>query len=72
MAQTFSVRPSEVLGVVDEVVAFFVDRAVFYFGTSVEADVEQAEKSRKTEGAKQLARTVRMNSWLQMSHYRSV
>jgi hypothetical protein len=60
------------LGISDRAVAYFVDRSVFYFGSSLEADIEEAEKGRKTAGAKQLARTVRMNSWLGISQYRSV
>lgn len=72
MAKTFSRRPSEMLVVPNDSVAYFVDRAVFYFGSSVETDVDEAERSRKTEGAKQLARTVRMNSWLGISQFRSV
>jgi hypothetical protein len=60
------------LAIDDRAVAFFLDRAVFYFGSSVEADIEAAEKGRKTENAKQLARTVRMNTWLGMSQFRSV
>jgi len=61
-----------VLAIRDEAVGFFVDRAVFYFGTTVENDVEEIERGRKTEVAKQMARTVRMNSWLNMSQFRSV
>lgn len=60
------------LAINDQVVAFFLDRAVFYFGSSVEADVEASEKGKKTESAKQLARTMRMNMWLGASQFRSV
>ncbi len=72
LSKTYGTRPSILLGVADETMAFFLDRAVYYFGSSVEADVEEAEKGRKTASSKALVRTVRMNSWLGISQYRSV
>lgn len=45
MSKTFRVRPSQLLGVADvsDYLAFCLDRAVWYFGSCLEADLDDAE-----------------------------
>lgn len=46
MARAFGQRPSVLLGVAAEsYLAFCVDRAVWYFGTSLESDMQEAENA---------------------------
>lgn len=49
MATRFQVRPSTFLGIDDTTQAFFFDKAVFYFGVTVEADLEEHSKSRSSK-----------------------
>jgi len=42
MAQSFHARPSDVLGIVDRVSAFCLDRAIFTFASAIEHDQEVA------------------------------
>jgi hypothetical protein len=45
MAKTFRVRPSDLLGIIDNsYLAFCLDRAVWTFGNAVEYDMNQAEE----------------------------
>jgi hypothetical protein len=43
MAKEFGARPSEVLGVRDSRLGFSLDRAIWFFGTSVVNDMDTAE-----------------------------
>lgn len=43
MAKEYGARPSAVLGVRDSRLAFSLDRAIWFFGTSVVADMDAAE-----------------------------
>lgn len=49
MSKAWGIRPSELAGVVDEVQAYFVDRAVFTFGTHVQAELEEAAAGAKNK-----------------------
>lgn len=56
MSQTYQKRPSEILGVDDPVYAYWIDRAVMYFGLSFEKDIEDAtEDSKNAAQAKRIA-----------------
>lgn len=44
MSQKLRTRPSSLLGVVDPLTAFYVDRAVFSFAGEVEEEMDAAEK----------------------------
>lgn len=57
-------RPSEIYGITEPLAAYNFDRAVMYFGTSVEADIKtQTEKVKTTKAAKAKAQQV-LNKWL--------
>lgn len=43
MAKTWTVRPSQLLGIKDEYVAFCLDEAVAFFGNEVEAEINGIE-----------------------------
>jgi hypothetical protein len=47
-----------------------MDRAVYMFGSAMEDDIETAVSARKTNSAKALVRTTRMNTWLGLRQYR--
>lgn len=49
MAQTWRKRPSEILGIEDEFIAYSMDRAVMHFGSWVERRLEEATKNSKTK-----------------------
>lgn len=45
MASKFRVRPSEFLGMENKLEAYYLDKAVYHFGTAFDADIEEASKS---------------------------
>lgn len=48
-AKTWNCRPSDLLAITDEYVAFCVDQAIGYFGRVVEAELEAVEGKTDTE-----------------------
>lgn len=67
LAKQWRVRPSELYGISHPVTAFCFDRAVQYFGTSFEADVEAAVskvKNDKSGRGADRARRMRMKTWM--------
>lgn len=48
-AKTWGVRPSELLAIDDEYVAYCLDQAVGYFGRTLEAELEKAGSDAKNE-----------------------
>lgn len=48
-AKTWGCRPSELLAIEDDYVAYCLDQAVGYFGRSVEAELEKAGANAKNE-----------------------
>ena len=69
MATKFQTRPSQFLGISDTLQAFFFDKAVFYFGSTIEADLEEYTKDRSTKNpdkpeVKKRKREMRLAVWL--------
>lgn len=70
MAKAYTCRPSELYGIQHPVQELFFDRAVWLFGTSLEAELEQvtnqSSKSKKPKSQKQIeqARLKVLNKWL--------
>lgn len=48
-AKTWGVRPSELLAIDDEYVAYCLDQAVGYFGRTLDAELEKAGSDAKNE-----------------------
>lgn len=48
-AKTWSCRPSELLNIEDDYVAYCLDQAVGYFGRNLEAELEKAGSGAKNE-----------------------
>lgn len=64
LSKTYRCRPSELYGIHHPVQAFFFDRAVWLFGTSLESDLEKStEKVKKPKQAEQ-ARMRVLQKWL--------
>jgi hypothetical protein len=64
MANQWKTKPSELLYVDDPLAAYYLDRAVFYFGQAYEADIEDAVSDAKSKAsAERAAQTVR-DRWL--------
>jgi hypothetical protein len=59
MAKEFSARPSAIVGVRNSLLAFQIDRAVWVFGTSVVADMDQAESEISERDPKAKSATLR-------------
>lgn len=56
MAKTFRCRPSALMGIKDEYVAFCFDESIFYFGSYIEGELNKIEaKSQKEARGKQRA-----------------
>lgn len=71
MAGKFRCRPSELLNVSHSVEAFYLDRAVYTFGSHMEADLEEATKSTGKKADKpevtKMKRERRLALWMQSS-----
>lgn len=64
LSKTYHCRPSELYGIEHPVQQLFFDRAVWLFGSAVEADLNKAsEKAKKTSQA-QAARARVLAKWL--------
>lgn len=64
-------RPSELLGIVEQPLAFFFDRAVRTFGAHVERELEKAGAGKKSEGQRQMAQNMVLQKWLGMGRFAS-
>lgn len=68
MSTKWQVRPSELLGLDHVVEAYFFDKAVYYFGVTMEADVEEYSSSKGKKADKpemtKMKRERRVNEWL--------
>lgn len=64
LSKAYGVRPHEVYQITHPVQQFYFDRAVWVFGSTVEAELEKAgEKAKKPKAAEQ-ARIRVLNRWL--------
>jgi hypothetical protein len=68
--KTFATRPSELVGLTAQPARQFFDRAVFLFGSSLEADLEKSVESKKSASAKKLAQVMCMHRWGVASQFR--
>lgn len=64
MSSKFGCRPSDLYGVHDEVAALYFDRAVFTFGTSVEADIQNAAETAKNDKQARASAMRVLHKWL--------
>lgn len=49
-ARGWKTRPSKLLGIKDKYIAYCLDQAIFYFGTSIDYELEQVDE-KNPEGA---------------------
>ncbi len=68
LSKAYHSRPSEIFGVDHPVQALFFDRAVYMFGTQVEADMDQASQKAKKSTQANAARLRALNKWLGIEH----
>lgn len=63
MAREFRTRPSALLGVADSYHAFSLDRAVWVFGSAVEAGMDDAEKHLPKKASESMRALTRQRTW---------
>lgn len=68
-SKAFSCKPSEILGVTSQPTAFYFDRAIYTFGTALEAEMEKAGasgggKNKKSDQQIAMAKQMVLNRWL--------
>lgn len=63
MAEVYHCRPSELLGLSNKLHAYFFDRAVFYFGVSIDHDMETSTRTAKNDTQRQQRRNIVLNRW---------
>jgi hypothetical protein len=63
MAEAYHCRPSELLGISNKLHAYFLDRAVFYFGAAIDSDLEASTRTAKTDMQRQQKRNMVLNRW---------
>lgn len=64
MSETYSSRPSEVLGIGDPYVAFCLDEATFMWGRHVEGSMDEAASKTKNDNQRHAARLRVLNNLL--------
>lgn len=52
------------MGITEQPLAYFLDRAVYTFGARVEHELDAAEKGKKGQGHKDMARKMVFNRWV--------
>jgi hypothetical protein len=70
LAKALGVRPSELLEIGDRFTAFCLDRAVIYFGSTVDAALSKAESEAKNTKAAMAKQTMVINRYLGVQKFR--
>lgn len=66
LSKSYRCRPSDLLNITHPVQAFYFDRAVWYFGTSLEGALAEVEDGKKKAGQIKAARTRLLHTWLEL------
>lgn len=64
MSKMWKSRPSEILRIDDPLIAYWFDRAIFYFGVAYENDIQDATKDAKSDSQAERAAQVVQERWL--------
>lgn len=64
MAKAYHLRPSEIYGITDEIAAWSFDRAVFLFGSELQAELEEASSGAKNKGQARQRQQRVLSKWL--------
>lgn len=64
MAEKFSARPSEIIGLQCDIQAFYLDRACWMYGTQLDSKIDQAANAAKNDVGRQTAVSQVMNKAL--------
>lgn len=65
MSTDWAVRPSQILGLSDDVAAFYLDRAVHHFGSSLEAALQEVQNDAKNTKEAQTKTARVFAKWMQ-------
>lgn len=73
-AKAFSCKPSDLMGVTDQPTAYYLDRAVFTFGSALEAELEKAGqqgkgRNKKSESQIAMAKSRILAKWIGMQGF---
>lgn len=68
-AKAFKVTPASLLGIDDDLTAFYFNRAVWVFGTTLEDEIEKARQSRKGARRQEMAVSMVLHRWLGVSRF---
>jgi hypothetical protein len=63
-SKTFKTPPATLLGIDDDLTAFYFNRAVWVFGVTLEEEIEKARASRKGQRRQEMAVNMLMHRWL--------
>lgn len=63
-SKALSKQPSDLIGIRDPVKRFYVDRAIWMFGTQIENEMDEAGSKTKDSRQGQAARTAVLNKYL--------
>jgi hypothetical protein len=64
MSKQWRIPPSDLLHIRDELAAYYLNRAVFYFGKSYEADLRNATESASGETAARISAEMVNERWM--------
>lgn len=66
ISKAYSKTPAEIYSIKDEYAAWCFNRAVFLFGTTLEAEIEEVQNKAKNQRQAQFRLTNLLNKWLYM------
>lgn len=64
ISKLYGVIPSELYGIDDPLTAFCFNRAIGIFGSTVDAEIEQAGANAKTDRARQMSQNMVLVKWI--------
>lgn len=64
LSQALRTRPSDILGLSDKIQCYYFDKAVWIFGTEVEADIERSSAKAKTDRGREQKRIQVLRKWI--------
>lgn len=69
MSGKYQCRPSDLLGLDSPLFAYYLDRAVWVFGSRVEAELDKARDSSKSKNRQAMAVAMVQQRWLGISGF---
>lgn len=64
MSRSLRTQPAVLLGISNQLVAFYFNRAIWTFGSTLDAELEEISNKAKKPGSAQAKKSMRLALWL--------